>query len=165
VERRADKQQLRVVRLARLPAKFVGPEEDTVRVVDQHRRAVLAQQTGGLAGELAIGNPGCNLLRPGKSEVQAVRIHLPVRGRSGCGCEDGRSLGDRPQCKRTGRQRRSFDKSTAIDGLDRHRNLLLGKSNYAVVKPSHSIAAWLSRFSRACAASPVVSTAALEPVE
>jgi hypothetical protein len=28
VERRADKQQLRVVRLACLPAKFVGPEQD-----------------------------------------------------------------------------------------------------------------------------------------
>jgi hypothetical protein len=62
MKRRADKQQFRIIRLAGLTAPFIGPEEDTVRVIDEQRCAELVEQTGGLARQLAVGNPGRQLL-------------------------------------------------------------------------------------------------------
>src|ERR1700680_2287731 len=91
MERGADKQQLLVIRRARLTAQLISPEEDTVRMVDQQWCAVLAQQTRGLARQFAIGDPFCNFLRRelrqrddvlARAEVQAIGIHLTCGGLS-----------------------------------------------------------------------------------
>jgi hypothetical protein len=62
---RTDKQELHIELLAGLAAHFVGPEEGTMRMVEQERCAELSQQTGCLARQLAVWNAGFHVLELG----------------------------------------------------------------------------------------------------
>jgi hypothetical protein len=62
MKRRADKQQLSIERLSCLPSQLVGPEEDTMRVVEEQRRAELSEKPGCFPSQLSIGNSGLGFL-------------------------------------------------------------------------------------------------------
>ena len=62
MKRRANKQQLSIERLSGLPSQLVGPEEDTMRVVEEQRRAELVEEPGCFPSQLSVQNPGLYLL-------------------------------------------------------------------------------------------------------
>ena len=57
-----DEKQFGVKVLSGLTTLFIGPEEDTMGVIEEKRRTKLAEKTGCLSRQLAVGNSGLNLL-------------------------------------------------------------------------------------------------------
>ncbi len=58
MKRRADEQQLSIERLSGLSSQLIGPEEDTMRVVEEQRRAELVEEPGCFPGQLSVRNSG-----------------------------------------------------------------------------------------------------------
>jgi hypothetical protein len=56
MKRRADEQQLSIERLSCLPSQLVGPEEDTMRMVEEQRRAELVEEPGCFPSQLRVWN-------------------------------------------------------------------------------------------------------------
>ena len=62
MKRRADEQQLSIELLSCLPSQLIGPEEDTMRVVEEQRRAELVEEPGCFPSQLSVRNPGLCVL-------------------------------------------------------------------------------------------------------
>ena len=58
MKRRADEQQLSVEHLPCLPSQLIGPKEDTMRVVEEQRRAELVEEPGCFPSQLSVWNSG-----------------------------------------------------------------------------------------------------------
>src|SRR3984893_10247607 len=56
MKRRADEQQLNIEWLSCLPSQLIGPEEDTMRVVEEQRRAELVEEPGCFPSQLRVWN-------------------------------------------------------------------------------------------------------------
>ena len=62
MKRRADEQQLSIELLSCLPSQLIGPEEDTMRVVEEQRRAELVEEPGCFPSQLSVRNSGLYFL-------------------------------------------------------------------------------------------------------
>jgi len=58
MKRRAYEQQLSIEPLSCLPSHLIGPEEDTMRVVEEQRRAELVEEPGRFPSQLSVRNSG-----------------------------------------------------------------------------------------------------------
>jgi hypothetical protein len=56
----ADEQQFSVELLSCLPSQLIGPEEDTMRVVEEQRRAELVEEPVASRVSCVSGTPGCS---------------------------------------------------------------------------------------------------------
>src|ERR1700689_2316581 len=63
MKRGADEQQFSIERISCLPSQLVGPEKNTMRVVEEQRRAELMEEPGCFASQLSVRNPGLYLLK------------------------------------------------------------------------------------------------------
>jgi hypothetical protein len=57
-----DEKQFHVERFSCPTALFIGPEEDSMGVVEKKRSTKLTKKPGGLSRQLTVGNSGLNLL-------------------------------------------------------------------------------------------------------
>src|SRR3979490_294996 len=82
----ADERQFSIERLSCLPSQLVSPEEDTMRVVEEQRRADRSEKPGCFPSQLSIGNSGLRFLELRCWRRNRQNDLRPPKGRSAVRC-------------------------------------------------------------------------------